>query len=123
MAKRSRTNQDGGSILGNIILIALFAYGVYLAFQYVPQLIESRSVDSILDSLQSQHRSHPYESAQAVEQALKSSLNMNQMDEMIKNFTIRDTGRGVSIEVHYERELNLLFQQKTITVNRTMDLD
>lgn len=123
MMKQTRKNQLGGSALGNILLIALFAYGVYLGIQYVPQLIESKSLDSMLDSIESQNRSQPYASAQQVEQAVKSILNLNQMDEMIKNITIRGGQQGINIEVSYERELDLLFQKKAMNYNKYLDLN
>lgn len=123
MMKQTRKNQLGGSALGNILLITLFAYGVYLGIQYVPQLIESKSLDSMLDSIESQNRSQPYASAQQVEQAVKSILNLNQMDEMIKNITIRGGQQGINIEVSYERELDLLFQKKAMNYNKYLDLN
>ncbi|MDZ4731571.1 MAG: hypothetical protein SH820_16700 [Xanthomonadales bacterium] len=123
MMKQTRKNQLGGSAPGNILLIALFAYGVYLGIQYVPQLIESKSLDSMLDSIESQNRSQPYASAQQVEQAVKSILNLNQMDEMINNITIRAGQQGINIEVGYERELNLLFQKKAMSYNKSLDLN
>ena len=39
--------QQGASAIVTIIVLALLAYGVYLGLQYVPQAIESRSIDSI----------------------------------------------------------------------------
>jgi hypothetical protein len=123
MDKQSGKNQDGGGLIGNIFLLALFAYGVYLSFQYVPQFIESRTLDSVLESIETQHRGQPYESAQQVEQAIKNNLNLNQMDDMIKNFRIRESGNSISVEVSYQRELDLLFQKKVLNINKTVDLD
>ena len=123
MVNQSRKYQSGGGLLGNIFLLALFAYGVYLSIQYVPQFIESRSLDSVLESIETQHRGHPYESAQQVEQAIKSNLNLNQMDDMMNNVSVRESGRSISIEVSYQRELDLLFQKKVLHTHKTVDLD
>ena len=119
----ARKNRNGGSLVGNIFLLALFAYGVFLAFQYVPQFIESRSLDSVLESIETQHRGQPYESAQQVEQAIKNLLNLNQMDDMIKNIRVREDGNSIYVEVSYQRELDLLFQKKVLNINKTVDLD
>lgn len=123
MVNQAHRNQHGGGLLGNIFLLALFAYGVYLSFQYVPQFIESRTVDSVLESIETQHRGQPYESAQQVEQAIKSHLNLNQMDDMIKNIRVRESGDSISVEISYQRELDLLFQKKELNINKTVDLD
>lgn len=122
MSHRSHHSQRGGSLMGNIFLLALFVYAVYLAIQYVPQYLESRSLDSVLQSLQSQHQSNPFESAQEVDQALRRNLNMNQMDDMMRHIQVRQNPSGFSIEASYERELDLVFQKKTLTVNKTVDL-
>ncbi len=115
--------QTGGSLLGNIVLIAIFAYGVYLGIQYVPQFIESKTLDSMLDSIESQHKSQPYESSQQVEQAVSSMLNLNQMDELMQHVDVRASSQGVRIEIVYERELDMLFQKKALRYNKALDLN
>ena len=50
-------------------------------------------------------------------------LNLNQMDDMMQNIDIRASSQGISIEIDYERELDLLFQKKVLTTNKTLDLD
>jgi hypothetical protein len=115
--------QSGGSALGNIILILLFAYGVYVGIQYVPQLIESKSLDSMLDSLESNNRAQKYTSAQEVQNAVKSMLNLNQMDDMNQYIRVRESGQGISVEIEYERELKLLFQDKVMKYTKIRDLN
>lgn len=116
-------NQTGGSILGNILFIVLFAFGVYLGIQYVPQFIESKSLDSMLDSIESQHNSQPYESSQQVEQAVKGILNLNQMDDMMQHIKVRESSQAISIEIDYQRELNLLFSKKLMSYSKVVDLN
>ncbi len=123
MMKQPRKDQTGGSLPGNLLLIALFAYGVYVGLQYVPQVIESKSLDSMLDSIESQNDSHHYDSAQQVAQAVRNILNLNQMDDMIKSITIREGQQGINIEVNYARELDLLFEKKTLNYNKSLDLN
>jgi hypothetical protein len=122
MMKQARKYQLGASAFGNILLIALFAYGIYLGIQYVPQFLESKSLDSMLDSIDSQNRSQKYDSAQQVETAVKSMLNLNQLDDMINTITIRDGQQGINIEIYYERELDLLYEKKILQYNKTLDL-
>lgn len=123
MTNCRRKLQAGGSVIGNVILIALFAFGVYVGVQYVPQLIESKSLDSMLDSLKTQNQAQKYTSTHEIERAISSMLNLNQMDEMVQNIRIRDTGRGFSIEIEYERELNLLAQKKVMRYTKIVDLN
>lgn len=119
----SCSNQRGGSLLGNIFLLALFVYGVYLGTQYVPQYLESRTIDSVLQSIQDQHQSNRFDSAQQVDQAIRRNLNMNQMDDMVKHVRVRAIPPGFSIEVNYQRELDLIFRKMTLSYDKTVDLD
>ncbi len=123
MNHRSFRNQRGGSLLGNVLLLALFAYGIYIGIQYVPQYIESKSLDSVLQSIRDQHGSHPYVSAQQVSQAISSNLNLNQMDDMMKHVQVREGSPGISIEVSYQRELDLVFRKMTLSYDKSVDLD
>jgi hypothetical protein len=123
MKKTAQQQQTGGSLLGNIILLALFAYGVFVGIQYVPMLLESKSLDSMLDTIESQHVSNNYESSHQVEQAVKSILNLNQMDDMFQHVKIRQSHPNISIEIDYERELDLLYEKKTLHYSKVLDLD
>jgi len=123
MTQPAHKCQAGGSLLGNILLLALFAFGVFLGIQYVPQLIESKSLDSMLASIESQNSSQKYESSQQVEQAIKSILNLNQMDDMIQHIKVRQSMQRISVEVNYERELDLLYETKILNYSKTLDLE
>jgi len=123
MGNRNSQRQWGGSLFGNLILLALVAYGGYIGVQYVPQLIESTSLDSMLDTLESQHRTQQYESSHQVEQAVKNLLNLNGMDDMAQHIQVRESGQGTSIEIAYERELDMLYTTKTLRYQKTLDLD
>jgi len=123
MGIQTRRNQHGGSFLGNVFLLVLFVYGVYLAIQYVPLFIESSSLDSVLGSIEGQHQGNPYQGAQQVEQTIRNQLNLNQMDDMMQNVRVRESGNSISIEISYQRELDLVFQEKVLHYNKTLDLD
>lgn len=123
MKNSTHKNQRGGSVLGNILLLGLFAYGVFLGIQYLPHMLESKSLDSMLDSIDSQHRAQAYESGHQVEQAVKSILNLNQMDDMMEHIQVRSGPQGISIEIGYERELDLLFQKKVMKYSKILDLE
>lgn len=114
--------QSGSSLLGNVFLLALLAYGIYVGIQYVPLLVESKSLDSMLSSIESQNQSQKYESSQQVEQAVRSMLNLNQMDDMLQYIKVRESNQ-ISIEIDYDRELNLLYEKKNLHYSKTLDLD
>ena len=51
--------QKGASAIVTIIFLAVLGYAVYVGIQYVPQAIESRSVDSILNTVETDQRANP----------------------------------------------------------------
>lgn len=123
MNRQTSYHQRGASLAGNILLLAAFGYGIYLGIQYVPFYLESKSIDSILQSIEAQHQSQRFEAAQQVDQAVRKNLNMNQMDDMMTHVRIRENPSGISIEINYDRELDLLFDRKTLSFSKTTDLD
>jgi hypothetical protein len=123
MCNGNRPWQSGGSLLGNLLLVALITYGGYIGIQYVPQMIESSSLDSMLDTLESQHRTQRYESGHQVEQAVKSLLNLNGMDDLEQSIQVSESGQGARIEIEYERELDLLYTTKTLRYHKSLELD
>jgi Domain of unknown function (DUF4845) len=118
----STGRQRGASGVGTVILLAIVAYGVYVGIQYVPQLIEASSVDSILTSIEHDNRAEPIRSAQALRAKLDNHLSINQLTHLKDNFEVREWGSDYIIEVSYERELNLLFETKTIKYEDSLTL-
>ena len=44
--------QKGASAISTIIMLAVLGFAVYVGIQYVPQMIESKSIDSVLRSME-----------------------------------------------------------------------
>jgi hypothetical protein len=119
---RPRERQRGASVVGTVILLAVVAYAVYIGIQYVPQLIESGSVHSVLNSIESAHHSDPARSVQAVRSLLDNHLNLNQMNHLRDSFNVREFANDYVIEVSYERDLDLFFTKKVITYETSLTL-
>jgi hypothetical protein len=120
--KGTTVGQKGASAVGTVILLAIAAYGVFVGIQCVPQLIESGTVDSILTSIEHDHRTEPVRSTQALRTRVDSLLNVNQLDQLKDSFEVREWAGDYVIEVSYERELNLLFDTRTIKYEDSVTL-
>jgi hypothetical protein len=115
-------DQRGASAVGTVILLAAVAYGIYVGFQYLPQLIESRSVDSILTSIESAHRAEPVRDAQAIRSMIDNHLHINHLDHLRDKFDVREFGNEYIIEVNYERNLDLLYTEKVLAYETSLTL-
>jgi hypothetical protein len=116
-------SQVGGGAFGNLVTIAVLAFGVWVAIQYVPQWIESSTVDSVLEKLQTENKSTPANSARQVKKRIGILLNTNQMLDMEKSFSVSQNGNTIQVVVNYERELNLLFMKKMISYEKSVYLE
>lgn len=116
-------SQRGGSALGNLVILAVAAYGIFIGIQYVPQLMESRKVDSVLDSIQGNYRFGTAAGPGEVESMIDTQLNLNQALDLKNSFKITQNGSSYIITVAYDRELDLLFSKKTIHYGKTLTLD
>jgi len=119
----NRNRQHGGSALGTIVTLAIIAYGVFFAVQYVPQYLESTQVDSILETVADAHRKKPMADPDEVRSAIAAQLYINQMDGLKDSFTVKRTGGGYTVNVRYERDLNLLFTTRPRIYEKTLKLD
>ena len=102
--------QRGASAIGTIIMLAILGYGVFIGFQYVPQAIESRSIDSILQTVDSANKSGSINSVQAAQEKVISLLQVNEMNDMADAFTVTERDGRITVTFSYERELNLLYK-------------
>jgi len=115
-------HRQRGSVFGLLIGLVVLGYAVYIGIQYVPILIEETAVDSILDSIATNNRSAPATSTQDVQSSINKQLNLNQMDEMRQYFNVTRNGDQFTIHVMYERELDLLFDKKTLSYTKSKKL-
>jgi hypothetical protein len=119
----SNAKQFGGSAIGIVITLAVLAYGVFVGIQFVPQYIESTTVDTILDGLAETHSREPFDDVGAVHAALDSQLYINQMGAMKGNFSVIPSRDSFIVTARYERELNLLYEKKQIQREMSVTLD
>lgn len=120
--RKLQQRQEGASTIATIIILAVLAYGVFIGIQYAPQLIESRSIDSILDTIESQHKSQPFGSVEAVNASVIKMLQVNEMDDMTNGFTVRRANGGINISFDYDRELNLVYQTRVLHYSHSLSL-
>jgi len=114
--------QQGLSAIGLIIILAIIGAGSYIGLQYIPQYIEAGTVDSILANLEKAQEETPFSSANDVRDAINKQLTMNQMDDLRDSFKIVQDGEAYIIKVSYERELNLIYEKKTMPHEKTLTL-
>ena len=121
--KKLQRSQVGGGAFGTILTIVIFGFVAWVAIQYVPQWIESTSVDSILEKLQTENKSTPARDVTQVKKKIEILLNTNQMLDMEKNFTVTQNANTFQVMVNYNRELNLLFMKKVIPYQKSVYLE
>lgn len=115
--------QKGASGISLIIMLAILGFAVYVGLQYVPQLIESSAVDTILDSIEQDYQSTPDQNVQQIRSAIDKQLSINEMRDMKDSFQISKYRGTITIKVNYERELNLGFKTKMINYEKSRVLD
>ena len=106
--------QIGASVIVNIIILAVLGYAVYVGIQYAPQIIESRAIKSILSSVETDHRIDPITTEYAAKAKVITLLQINEMNDMVKNVNVRESGDLITITIKYERVLNLGYKEKKI---------
>ena len=114
--------QRGASAIGTIIMLAILGYGVFIGFQYVPQAIESRSIDSILQTVDSANKSGSINSVQAAQEKVISLLQVNEMNDMADAFTVTERDGRITVTFSYDRELNLLYKIQPMPYKKIMIL-
>ena len=116
--------QKGASAIVTIILLAVLGFAVYVGIQYVPQVIESKSIDSILKTIQDDQKTGPISSAADARTKLVKLLQINEMNDMMDSFTVTERGGVITVAFNYERQLNLGYKihpmryEKSVTLRR-----
>lgn len=114
--------QKGGSAIGLIIMLAILGYGLYVGLQYVPQYIESGTMDAILNNVAAKHKTRNFRSVDEILAAISKQLDVNEMnDKKDKIFVTQKSGTYV-VEVSYEWELNLGFKKQPMKYEKTLTL-
>ena len=119
----SPRTQHGASGIIVIMILAIIGAGVYVGLQYVPQYIESSTVDSILGNIEKAHQQTPVSSATAVQNMIDKQLDINQLDNLRNSFKVTHKGDAYIVKVSIERELNLIYAKKPMKYEKTLTLE
>ena len=114
--------QKGASPIFTIIVLALLGYGLYIGIQYVPQLIEAKSIGSILSSIDQNHRTEAITDIGDARTSVIKMLQINEMDDMVENFTVKRVRDNITITFSYDRELNLGYEKKPMHYENVLTL-
>lgn len=115
--------QKGASIVATLLLLAVVAYGVYVGINYVPIMIESQGVDSILNKIKSDQQGDPITTEHQAEAKVIRMLQINEMDDMAKNLKVRYFSGKVEIKFIYDRKLNLGFKVHPMHFEKMIEID
>ena len=117
-----KSGQLGSSSFSIIIVLALIGAGVYIGLQYIPQLIESGTVDSILSDIKKAHASKPAREVKDIQEMIARSLYINQQEDLRKHFNVTESNDEFIVSVAYDRELNLLYTRKQLDYEKSLTL-
>jgi hypothetical protein len=120
--KKLPARQKGGSIIVTIITLAVIGLAAFVGFQYIPQIIESRSIDSILDTMTTRQHTDPVTDAGGAREELIKLLQINEMNDMMDSFTVSDRDARITIVFSYDRELNLIYKVHPMHYEKTVSL-
>jgi len=115
--------QRGVSAIGAIIILAVLGYGAYLGIQYVPQMLESKAIDSILDNIEISQKTDPVTSKQAATTKVIKMLQINEMNDMTDSFTVEKRDGKITIAFSYDRELKLGYKTQAIHYKKSVTLN
>lgn len=114
--------EHGASSFTVIMVLALVGAGIYLGLQYIPQLIESGTVDAILSDVKKAHALKPVREVRELNEMIGRSLDVNQLEELRKQFTVTESEDEFIVDVAYARELNLLVTRYPINYKKSLVL-
>jgi len=118
-----KNKQRGASAIGLIIILAILGVGAYIGFQYIPLFIETGTVDSVMSSIEQANEDKPFTSTGGIRNMIDKQLDMNQMQELADAFMVTKDEETYTINVYYERQLNLIYEKKLIETDKTITLN
>lgn len=122
MIQSISARQGGSSVIGLLMTLATICYLAYVGIQWVPQAVETNNVDSIIDTIQTEHKAATNPSILDIERTWSNYLNINEMNNLRDALTVEKYGGTITVNVTFERELDLLFQKRTLVYDRTIVL-
>lgn len=118
----SNKRQAGGSLISTIITLAILGYAILVGIQYVPQMLESKAIGSILDRMRDTQVTDPVSTINEAHIKVIKMLQINEMNNMTKAFRVDNQDSGILITFDYDRDLNLIFKTIPIHYKKTMHL-
>jgi hypothetical protein len=122
----SRTSgypQRGGTGIGLLLTLLVIGYGVFVGIQYVPLHLEWVTVSDVLSSVSERNRQERMGGAEAVWAVIDRQLYVNERGDLKEVFNVAPSPNGGwLVTARYERPLNLLFSDKTILRDKTVEL-
>lgn len=115
--------QKGASAIGTLIILLLVGYAVYVGIQYMPIMIESKSIDTMLNNVKDAHKTDPINNAEEARSKVISLLQINEMNDMTENFSVKQNSDGITIEFNYDRGLNLVYKKTALHYAKTLRLN
>ena len=120
---RLPAQQKGASAIATIIFLAVLGYAVYIGIQYVPQAIESKSIDAILINVETDHQSNPVTSEDDARSRVIKLLQISEMNDMTENISVKNMSGETTITFSYDRELNLIFKKHSMHYEKSLILN
>ena len=114
--------QKGASAIVTIIFLAVLGFAAFLGIQYVPQMIESKSIDSILRTMEDTQKTERVSTLVDAKNKVIKLLQINDMTDMQNNFTVEKSDGGIMITYSYDRELNLIYKKQPMQYRKKVRL-
>ena len=114
--------QRGASAIVTIIMLAVLGFAVYVGIQYVPQLIESKSIDSVLRTMEETQSSERVSTVVDARNKVIKLLQINDMYDMADSLTVKKGDGGIEVAFSYDRELNLIYKKQPMQYTKKVRL-
>ena len=119
---RLPSRQKGASAISNILILVALGFAAYLGIQFVPQLIESKSIDSILNTMKNTQRTDPVNTAIDARTKVVKLLQINEMNDMMDSFKVEKSDGAILVSFSYDRELNLIYKKQPMEYRKELRL-
>ena len=120
---RLPAQQKGASAIVTMIFLVVLGYALYIGIQYVPLAMESKSLDSILTTVETDHKMDPVTTENDALSKVIKLLQINEMSDMTKNVSAKKMGGKTTITFSYDRELNLTFKKHLMHYEKSLILE
>ena len=115
--------QKGASAIVTMIVLVILGFSVYVGIQYAPQFMESKSIDSILKTIDGAHKVERIDDEQAAKTKLVGLLQINEMNDMSDSYKVKQSSNNITIEISYDRDLDLIYKTLPIHYQKMLILN